>query len=150
MASDTAEAANSEADGPVDLSALTDVIGYQLRRAQLAVYPFYPAALGEFEYRRRHLDSARGHFCAALALARNPMERRYLSRRVGACEDGRHDPRGGGTDVIVGIPPATADADLGGDLVAFEGGRAAAGGRHPYEQMWLEIFDKLKEALQQH
>jgi DNA-binding MarR family transcriptional regulator len=38
MASERAEAANSEVDGPVDLSALVDVIGYQLRRAQLAVF----------------------------------------------------------------------------------------------------------------
>jgi len=32
------QATSSDADGPVDLSALIDVIGYQLRRAQLAVF----------------------------------------------------------------------------------------------------------------
>jgi len=49
---------------------------------RLATYPFYSAALGELELRRGEHDSARRHFQAALALARNPMERQYLALRV--------------------------------------------------------------------
>jgi RNA polymerase sigma factor (sigma-70 family) len=55
---------------------------------RLAKYPFYPAALGELELRRGSLELAHEHFRAALALARNPMERRFLDRRIGACERG--------------------------------------------------------------
>ncbi len=51
---------------------------------QLASYPFFPAALGELELRAGHVDRARGHFEAAAALARNPMERRFLELRVEA------------------------------------------------------------------
>jgi RNA polymerase sigma-70 factor (ECF subfamily) len=54
-------------------------------RERLAAYPFYPAAMGELELRRGRSDSARKHFSAALALARNPMERRFLEQRVAAC-----------------------------------------------------------------
>ena len=52
----------------------------------LAAYPFYSAALGELELRRGRHETAREHFRAALAVARNPMERRFLDRRLGACE----------------------------------------------------------------
>jgi RNA polymerase sigma-70 factor (ECF subfamily) len=55
---------------------------------RLVDYPFYPAALGELELRRGRHELAREHFQAALALARNDMERRFLSQRVGACADG--------------------------------------------------------------
>jgi RNA polymerase sigma factor (sigma-70 family) len=55
---------------------------------RLAAYPFYSAALGELELRRGRHETAREHFRAALALARNPMERRFLDRRLGACERG--------------------------------------------------------------
>jgi len=55
---------------------------------RLAAYPFYPAALGELELRSGRHEVARRHFQAALALARNPMERRFLERRVRACEGG--------------------------------------------------------------
>jgi RNA polymerase sigma factor (sigma-70 family) len=54
-------------------------------RDRLADYPFYPAALGELELRRGHPDLAREHFQAARGLARNPMERRFLDQRIGAC-----------------------------------------------------------------
>jgi RNA polymerase sigma-70 factor (ECF subfamily) len=54
---------------------------------RLDKYPFYPAALGELEFRRGRHETAREHFGAALALARNPMERRFLDRRVSACLD---------------------------------------------------------------
>jgi RNA polymerase sigma-70 factor (ECF subfamily) len=57
-------------------------------RDRLAAYPFYPAALGELEFRRGRHATAREHFRAALALARNPMERRFLDQRVSACERG--------------------------------------------------------------
>ena len=55
-------------------------------RDRLAAYPFYSAALGELESRRGRHETAREHFRAALALARNPMERRFLDHRVSACE----------------------------------------------------------------
>lgn len=52
---------------------------------RLKNYPFYPAALGELELRCGNRDAAREHFHAALALARNPTERRFLEKRVRAC-----------------------------------------------------------------
>jgi RNA polymerase sigma factor (sigma-70 family) len=56
-------------------------------RDRLATYPFYHAALGEFEFRSGRYEIAREHFRQALALARNAMERRFLEDRVAACED---------------------------------------------------------------
>jgi predicted RNA polymerase sigma factor len=53
---------------------------------RLASYPFYHAALGEFEFRSGRSDVAREHFRAALARARNPTERRFLDQRIGVCE----------------------------------------------------------------
>jgi len=53
---------------------------------RLAEYPFYFAALGDMELRSGRLENAREHFRQALALARNPMERRFLEDRVAACE----------------------------------------------------------------
>jgi len=55
-------------------------------RDRLERYPFYPAAIGELELRRGHREAAREHFAAALALARNPTERRFLEKRVRGCE----------------------------------------------------------------
>jgi RNA polymerase sigma-70 factor (ECF subfamily) len=57
-------------------------------RDRLVAYPFYSAALGELEFRRDRRDTARGHFQNALALARNPLERRFLDQRLSACERG--------------------------------------------------------------
>jgi RNA polymerase sigma factor (sigma-70 family) len=54
-------------------------------RDQLDRYPFYPAAMGELELRRGNPDAARDNFAAALRLARNPTERRFLEKRVRAC-----------------------------------------------------------------
>jgi len=54
-------------------------------RDQLASYPFYPAALGEFELRCGHHEIARKHFSRALTLARSPQERQFLEQRVAAC-----------------------------------------------------------------
>ena len=55
------------------------------RSDRLARYPFYHAALGEFEFRNGRQELAREHFVAALALARNPMERQFFEHRIGAC-----------------------------------------------------------------
>jgi RNA polymerase sigma factor (sigma-70 family) len=54
-------------------------------RERLSNYPFYHAALGELELRRGRYPEARRHFQAAVAIARNPMERSFLERRVRAC-----------------------------------------------------------------
>jgi len=53
---------------------------------RLETYPFFHAALGEFEIRRGHLQDARHHFGAALALARNPMERNFFEQRIRSCK----------------------------------------------------------------
>jgi len=52
---------------------------------RLAKYPFYFAALGKFELQAGGYENAREHFLAALALARNPMERHFLEQRLIAC-----------------------------------------------------------------
>jgi len=69
-------------DGPVSgLHALRSIADSdRLRR-----YPFYPAAMGELEWRRGNRDAAREHFAAAAALARNPVERRFLVKRAAEC-----------------------------------------------------------------
>ena len=48
---------------------------------RLFAYPFYFATLGELELRCGNQEPAREHFKAAAALARNPMERRFLETR---------------------------------------------------------------------
>ena len=53
---------------------------------RLNSYPFYYAAQGELELRSGHREIARKHFRAALAHARNSMERRFLEQRVIACD----------------------------------------------------------------
>jgi predicted RNA polymerase sigma factor len=55
-------------------------------RDRLARYPFYPAAMGDLELRRGRAIAARAHFEAALALARNDAERRFLDRRLRECD----------------------------------------------------------------
>ena len=55
-------------------------------RERLLSYPFYSAALGELELRRGRRKVAREHFESALLLARSPMERQFLQKRVAACE----------------------------------------------------------------
>jgi RNA polymerase sigma-70 factor (ECF subfamily) len=71
-------------DGPEQgLAALSTIPDAErLRR-----YPFYQAAFGEFELRRQHRRAAHRYFSAALRLARNAAERRFLERRVRRCED---------------------------------------------------------------
>jgi RNA polymerase sigma factor (sigma-70 family) len=63
------------ARGIEELHAIAD-------RDRLEKYPFYPAALGELELRRGNAGAAREHFSAALARARNAMERRFLEKRM--------------------------------------------------------------------
>jgi len=53
--------------------------------SRLDRYPFYPAAIAEFELRRGHATMAREHFAAAAALARNQAEQRFLERRAREC-----------------------------------------------------------------
>jgi len=53
---------------------------------RLTAYPFYWAALGEFELQLARYDVAREHFATAVALARNPMERGFFKRRVAATQ----------------------------------------------------------------
>lgn len=55
-------------------------------RERLSRYPFYFAALGEFELQRGKPAAAREHFRSALRLARSPAEREFLQRRASACD----------------------------------------------------------------
>lgn len=64
--------------GLEEIHAITD-------RERLARYPFYFGALGGFELRSGRPQDARQHFQAALALARNSMERRFFEARLAAC-----------------------------------------------------------------
>lgn len=51
-------------------------------RDRLSAYPFYFAAIAEFELRLQHYDSAREHFNKAVNVARNANERRFLAKRL--------------------------------------------------------------------
>lgn len=53
---------------------------------RLGAYPFYEAALGEFELQRGKAGIAREHFANALRLARNQMERQFFQRRLAQFE----------------------------------------------------------------
>jgi RNA polymerase sigma-70 factor (ECF subfamily) len=55
---------------------------------RLRSYPFLAAALGELELRRGQYGAALDHFQAAIRLARNGMERRFLERRLDTCQRG--------------------------------------------------------------
>ncbi len=59
------EAPGSAAGGAIDLSALDGVIGYQLRRAQLAVFDDFIRAFAEHHIRP-------SHYGALTAIERNP------------------------------------------------------------------------------
>jgi RNA polymerase sigma factor (sigma-70 family) len=61
--------------GIEELHAITD-------RERLSAYPFYLAALGEFELRCGRAAAAVERFRAASALARNSAERRFLDQRA--------------------------------------------------------------------
>jgi RNA polymerase sigma factor (sigma-70 family) len=60
-------------------------IGAIVDQERIAGYPFYHAALGDFELRSGRNEIAGKHFRKALALARNAVEREFLDRRVNAC-----------------------------------------------------------------
>lgn len=68
-----------ERDGPTRALAELRAIAHAER---LAPYPFYAAALGEFELRLGNRAAAREHFAAALGRARNEAERRFLRKRL--------------------------------------------------------------------
>jgi RNA polymerase sigma-70 factor (ECF subfamily) len=71
-------------DGPeAGLAALHVIDGVE----RLAQYPFYPAALGEFELQCGERARAREQFALALQQARNAAERRFLEKRLQACSD---------------------------------------------------------------
>jgi len=73
-----------ESEGPErGLAALRAIAGPE----RLAEYPFYAAALGEFELRCGRETAAHEHFQTAIGLARSPMERRFLELRAAACEE---------------------------------------------------------------
>jgi predicted RNA polymerase sigma factor len=61
---------------------------------RLAGYPFYFAALGGLELRCGHREAAGPHFHAALALARNDMDRRFIAARIRACETAKMETYG--------------------------------------------------------
>jgi RNA polymerase sigma factor (sigma-70 family) len=61
---------------------------------RLSEYPFYFAARAELEFRMGNRDEAREQFRAALALARNPMERKFLEQRLAATENKSHHESG--------------------------------------------------------
>ena len=73
----------AERDGPQrgleEVHAIAD-------SGRLVHYPFFHAALGEFELRSGRHETARDHFRRALAVARNTMERQFFEHRIGACE----------------------------------------------------------------
>ena len=73
----------AERDGPDRGLEELHAIG---ERARLSRYPFYPAAMGELELRRGNPAEARTHFQAALGLARNATERRFLEKRLRSCD----------------------------------------------------------------
>lgn len=73
----------AQVEGPARGIAEVDAIA---DRDRLAVYPFYYAALGEFELRREHYAAARGYFEKAVSLARNAPERSFLQGRLRACD----------------------------------------------------------------
>jgi RNA polymerase sigma factor (sigma-70 family) len=52
---------------------------------RLLKYPFYPAAIGDLEWRRGNYEAARKYFRQARSIARNPMERAFLDQRASAC-----------------------------------------------------------------
>jgi RNA polymerase sigma-70 factor (ECF subfamily) len=68
-----------QSDGPAAGLAALDAID---DRPRLDRYPFYPAAVAEFELGVGRAAEARGHFLAAASLARNPAERRFFTKRA--------------------------------------------------------------------
>jgi len=77
----------AQLDGPdrgiAEIQAIVD-------RDRLKSYPFYWAALGEFELRSKRYATAHGYFRSALALARNEAERNFFSQRMQASQAAIH------------------------------------------------------------
>ena len=65
-------------------------------RERLGSYPFYPIALGEFELQCGRHAAAREHFTAALPVARNSVEQKFIEQRIVAC--GNHQASASLTD----------------------------------------------------
>jgi RNA polymerase sigma-70 factor (ECF subfamily) len=82
----------AQRDGPErgleEIQAIAD-------RDRLAEYPFYSAALAELELQTGNWEVARAHFADALELARNPMERRLIVRRIADCDARAQPPTNG-------------------------------------------------------
>jgi len=57
---------------------------------RLSKYPFYLTAIAEFELRLGNKAKARDTFGAAIKLARNPDERRFLQTRISECRSALH------------------------------------------------------------
>jgi len=74
----------AQVEGPARGIEEVDAIA---ERERLAAYPFYYAALGEFELRREHYAEASGHFEKAASIARNATERNFLHGRLLASSD---------------------------------------------------------------
>jgi RNA polymerase sigma factor (sigma-70 family) len=55
-------------------------------KERLGEYPFYAAAVGSQHLRAGRVDAARESFREALAVARNPVEVRFLERRLASCD----------------------------------------------------------------
>jgi len=73
----------AQRDGPESgLVAIDAIEGHE----KLETYPFYHAARAELELRRGAGATARSHFTAAIAVARNPEERRFYEKRLARCE----------------------------------------------------------------
>jgi len=53
---------------------------------RLAKYPFYEAALAEFELQSGRAEIAREHFASALKLSRNPIEKQFFEIRLSKCQ----------------------------------------------------------------
>lgn len=75
-------------DGPAaGLAAIAAIAGPE----RLSSYPFYHAALGEFELARSRKNEAAAHFRTALGVARNESERRFLLGRLERCVSQEHE-----------------------------------------------------------
>jgi RNA polymerase sigma factor (sigma-70 family) len=94
----------AQRDGPSrGLDELRAIQGQE----RLAGYPFYHAAFGELELRRGHFDAAREHFRSSIGLARNPMERRFLLKRVERCDQRESAPSSlDSSSTVPGAKPA--------------------------------------------
>ena len=89
----------AQSEGP---EAGLDALGAISSPGQLDRYPFYAAARGELELQCGRSDTARTQFAAALAVARSPVEHRFLVKRIAAC--GPTNATAAGSDSVAGVP----------------------------------------------